>query len=132
MRGKRALVGVLVIVVALVVIRGIMIIGSPDEERTRRLDSRRVADLELIVQFVDVYFSRHKQVPSSLEELADEPGLANIARDPVTARPYDYRKVDATSYELCGTFDRQSETGRVEGIWAHGIGRQCFTRTVKP
>ena len=35
MSGKRALVGILVIVVAIVVARGIMIIGSPSEERTR-------------------------------------------------------------------------------------------------
>ena len=132
MFSKRTLVVVLVIVVALVVIRGIMIIGSPGEERTRRMDSRRVDDLQRISQSVEVYHSRHQEVPGSLEELAKEPGLANVPRDPMTDQPYDYRRVAATSYELCGVFDRESRDAGVEGFWAHGVGRQCFTRNIKP
>jgi hypothetical protein len=132
MSGKRALVGVLVLVVALVVIRGIMIIGSPSEERTRRIDSRRVSDLQRISQSVEIYHSRHQEVPSSLDALMKEPGLANVPADPVTNEPYGYRAVDMTSYELCSTFDGDSNDSRAEGIWAHSAGRQCFTRTIKP
>ena len=63
MSGKRALVSILVIVVAIVVVRGIMIIGSPSEERTRRIDSRRANDLQLISRSVEIYHTRHRQVP---------------------------------------------------------------------
>ena len=131
MSGKRALVGVLVVVVTIVVVRGIMIIGSPSEERTRRIDSRRVNDLQRISRSVEIYHTRHRQVPASLEELAREPGLANVARDPVTRQPYGYRASNATSYELCGTFDRETADSRIEGIWAHGAGRQCFMLNIK-
>jgi len=130
--GRRTLVIVLVIVVALVVIRGIMIIGSPSEERTRRMDSRRINDLQGVSRSIAVYHTRHQQVPASLEELAREPGFANVARDPVTDRPYGYRMVDANSYQLCGTFDRETADDRAEDFWAHGVGEQCFTLNIKP
>jgi hypothetical protein len=129
--GKRTLVIVLVIVVALVVIRGIMIIGSPGEERTRRMDSRRIDDLQRISRSIGVYHTRHQQVPASLEELAREPGFANVARYPVTNQPYGYRMVDASSYQLCGTFDRDTADSRGEDFWAHGVGQQCFTLNPK-
>jgi hypothetical protein len=130
--GRRTLVIVLVIVVALVVIRGIMIIGSPSEERTRRMDSRRINDLQGVSRSIGVYHTRHQQVPVSLEELAREPGFASVARDPVTDRPYGYRMVDANSYQLCGTFDRETADNRAEDFWAHGVGEQCFTLNIKP
>ena len=127
MSGKRALVGILVIVVAIVVVGGIMIIGSPSDERTRRIDSRRVNDLQRISRSIGVYHTRHRQVPASLEELAREPGFANVARDPVTDRPYGYRMFNANSYQLCGTFGRETADSRARDFWAHGVGEQCFT-----
>ena len=132
MSGKRALVGSLVLVVAIVVVRGIMIIGSPSEERTRRIDSRRVNDLQRISRSIGVYHTRHREVPASLEELAREPGLANVARDPVTDRPYGYRRFNANSYQLCGTFDRETADNLAQDFWAHGAGEQCFTLNIKP
>ena len=83
MTGKRALAIVLVIVVGAAVTAGIVIIGSPAEERTRRLDTRRVEDLQRISGAVEVYHQRHQRVPLSLEELSKEPGLSAVARDPV-------------------------------------------------
>jgi hypothetical protein len=133
MLGKRALIAVLVSVVALVVVTGIMIIGPPSEERVRRIDARRVDDLQRIARSVEAHYSSHKQLPSSLEELAAEANLALLVpRDPVTAQSYGYRKINETSYELCGMFDRKSEESRFEELWVHGEGKQCFTRTIKP
>lgn len=131
MSGKRTLVVVLVIVVALVVIRGIMVIGSPSEERTRRMDSRRIIDLQGISRSIGVYYTRHQRVPASLEELAREPGFANVARDPVTDQPYGYRMITAMSYELCGTFDRETADNRAADFWAHGVGQHCFTLNLR-
>jgi hypothetical protein len=130
--GKRALVAVLMIVVAAAVTTGIVIIGSPSEERTRRLDARRVEDLQRISGAVEVYHTRHGRVPSSLEELSKEPGLSAIPRDPVTGQPYAYRSSAATTYELCGVFDRETANGRGSAdFWSHGVGRQCFMPEVK-
>jgi hypothetical protein len=130
--GKRALAIVLVIVVGAAITVGIVIIGSPAEERTRRLDTRRVDDLQRISGAVEVYHQRHQRVPLSLEELSKEPGLSAVARDPVTAQPYGYRMLNANSYELCGTFDRETADLRPANFWSHGSGTQCFTLDVKP
>ena len=131
MSGKRALVGVLVVVVALVVITGIMIIGSPGEERTRRMDSRRVEDLQAISRAVVVYHQRHQELPATLSELAQEPGLSAVARDPVTNQAYGYRVRDANAYELCATFDRDVSEVRSGDFWSHGMGSQCFKLEIK-
>jgi len=131
MSGKRALVAVLVVVVTLVVITGIMIIGSPQEARTRRMDSRRVEDLQAISQAVVVYHQRHQSLPATLDELAQEPGLSVIARDPLTDQAYGYRTRDANAYELCATFDRDVSDVRSGDFWSHGMGSQCFTLKIK-
>ncbi|HVQ15215.1 MAG TPA: hypothetical protein VMS40_16550 [Vicinamibacterales bacterium] len=131
MSGKRGLVGVLVFVVALVVIGGIRIIGPPSEERTRRMDSRRLQDLQAISRAVVVYHQRHQGLPATLSELAREPGLSAIARDPVTDQAYGYRVRDAHAYEVCATFDRDVSDVRSGDFWSHGAGSQCFTLEVK-
>jgi hypothetical protein len=130
--GKRALATVLVIVVGAAVTAGIVIIGSPGEERTRRLDARRVDDLQRISSAVEVYHQRHQGVPASLEELSKEPGLSTIPRDPVSGLPYGYRTFNANSYELCGVFDRETADIRAVSFWTHGAGTQCFTLNVRP
>jgi hypothetical protein len=130
--GKRALVAVLVLLVVLAVTWGVILIGSPGEERTRRLDARRVEDLQGISRAVEVYHARHQSTPASLEELSSEPGLSTIPRDPVTGQPYAYRRFNANSYELCGTFDRETGDTRAATLWSHGVGAQCFTLNIKP
>jgi hypothetical protein len=130
MSAKRLLAAVLTIVVAAAVVTGIVIIGSPMDERTRRLDTRRVLDLQQISQAVRVYHMRHQRTPASLDELSREPGLAIVPRDPVSGQPYRYSSVDSESYELCGTFDRDSDA-RTPGFWSHGAGTQCFALNVK-
>jgi hypothetical protein len=71
-------------------------------------------------------------VPVSLDELSKEPGLSDVARDPVNGQPYGYRTFNANSYELCGTFDRETADVRAADFWSHGSGTQCFTLNVKP
>jgi hypothetical protein len=130
--GKRTLAIVLVLVVAAAVTTGIVIIGSPGEERTRRLDARRVEDLQAISAAIAVYHKRHQRVPMSLEELSMEPGLSSVPRDPVTGESYAYRTFNANSYELCSTFERETADARAADFWSHGAGTQCFTQDIKP
>jgi hypothetical protein len=129
--GKRTLAIVLVLVVAAAVTTGIVIIGSPGEERTRRLDDRRVEDLQRISSAIEVYHKRHSGVPGSLDELSKEPGLSLVPRDPVTGQAYGYRTFNANSYELCGAFDRDTADMRAADFWSHGTGTQCFTLNIK-
>lgn len=123
---RQALAGVVVVVVGAAIAAGIFLLGAPSEERARRLDERRIADLQAMSSSVRLYHKKYERLPASREEAAGEPGVILETRDPVTDEPYAYRVVDSTTYELCATFDRPS-ADRVAGFWSHGAGRQCFT-----
>jgi hypothetical protein len=72
----RAVIAIsLVVAVLTVVIVGVTLLDSPAQERLRRLDERRVDDLRNIVRKLDIYWTRERTLPSSLEELAHEPGV---------------------------------------------------------
>ena len=96
------------------VVVGLVALGSPAEERERRIDDRRVADLHGIAAAVDLYRSRHSRLPASLDELAAEPGSRIGTRDPASSESYGYEALDSVRYELCATFDRESRAMRGE------------------
>ena len=123
--------GLVTVVVIAAVAMGIFLIGSPAEERVRRLDERRVQDLANIARAVDLYWTRHASLPPSLEELLKEPGGNVRSTDPSTSDLYEYRPLETQAYELCARFEHDSQqaggpTG--DGFWSHGTGRQCFRR----
>lgn len=101
--------GAAVTAVAAAVVAGLVVLGSPAGERERRIDDRRVADLHAIAAAAELYRSRHSRLPASLDELAAEPGMRINARDPATAEVYGYRVLDSVRYEVCATFDRESD-----------------------
>lgn len=116
-------------VVVTAVVAGLVVLGSPAEERARRLDRRRVADLRGIAAATDLYRTRHERLPASLDELTAEPGVRIRPRDPGGAGFYDYRTLDSLRYEVCADFEGESEGVpglAAGGFWAHGVGRQCF------
>ncbi|MBT8400256.1 MAG: hypothetical protein KJO98_07255 [Rhodothermia bacterium] len=116
-----------VTVVAAAVIAGLVLIGSPGEERLRRLDARRVADLRTIVNSIEDYWRRHDRLPTDLTDFATEPDLSPHTRDPETDNPYEYRALDSTSYELCSVFNLPAVRSRTDAdFWFHADGRQCF------
>jgi hypothetical protein len=122
-----------VVVVAAVAI-GMFLLGSPAEERLRRLDERRVRDLGGIGRAVDLYWTRYGRLPSSLEELAREPGGNVSSHDPSTNAIYEYRALQAEMYELCAQFERDSPqpTQAIgDDFWSHRDGRQCFRRDAR-
>jgi hypothetical protein len=111
------------------VVAGLFIIGSPMEERARRIDDRRVADLQGIAAATDLYWTRHSRLPASLDDLTAEPGVRIRTGDPTSSEIYGYQSVDSTHYEMCATFERESgeiSSDPASNLWAHGSGRQCF------
>ena len=106
---RSIVLGAAVTAVAAAVVAGLVILGSPAEERERRIDDRRVAELHAIAAAADLYRSRHSRLPESLEELAAEPGMRINTRDPATAEVYGYQVLDSARYEVCATFDRESD-----------------------
>ena len=124
--------GLLVIVASAAIVAGIVVIGSPSEERTRRLDRRRVDDLAVMASAVDLFWTRHSKLPASLEELRSEPGTREPA-DPVTGAPYEYRVSGDRSFELCARFEGEStgDPAARSGFWSHGAGLHCFRREAR-
>ena len=114
------------------VVAGLFVLGSPTEERARRIDNRRVADLQGIVAATDLYWTRHSRLPASLDDLTAEPGVRINTGDPASLEIYGYQLLDNAQYEVCASFERESgETSRnpagaAGNLWAHASGRQCF------
>jgi hypothetical protein len=128
--------GVAVLLVAGAIAGGLFVLGSPAEQRVRRLDTRRVTDLAQLRDAIDVHWTTHGRLPGAIEELRARqgPSLSTYDRDPVTGRPYEYRALTEETFELCGTFERASDDeGRVvmpsgvQGHWPHPAGRHCVT-----
>ena len=63
------MLGAWVAVVIAAVVAGVFVLGSPADERARRLDRRRVEDLQGIAAATDLYWTRHSRLPASLDEL---------------------------------------------------------------
>lgn len=122
-------------VVTAAVIAAIIILGSPTEQRQRKLDGVRVQDLTSIGVSVNAYFRRHKELPTDLDALAKEPGYRIARGDPDTGKPYGYQILGVASYRLCADFTTDSATDASDSYtqitnvtWAHGRGHQCFDR----
>ncbi len=101
--------------------------GRPSEERSRRLDARRLQELRDISYATNLYLDRHKRLPASLTELAAQGGSGIRLQDP-EGRLYAYKVTGERTYELCADFDRDSsEQPEMTGdFWSHGPGRQCY------
>jgi hypothetical protein len=134
-RGTQLLVGFVIGLVALAVITGLVVMGSPGEARARRLDERRVADLRGITRATDLYRSRHDRLPGSLQELARDPEVSVHVRDPATGESYEYQVKGPKTYAVCARFERadpDSSHQELESVpedgWRHAAGRQCFQR----
>ncbi len=115
------------------IITGVILVGSPSEGRLQRFDSTRIGDLRAIVVAVDSHWERNERLPTSLDELGEDPRTQVNTLDPGSAQSYEYRALDEERYELCATFDLESPTPTRPSsadFWRHGAGRQCFELTV--
>ncbi len=120
---QRAVAFFTILIVILLVAAALMVLGPPDRARSEALDRQRVADLRHIEQDVrDDYATAKHPLPDR---------LSTSKHDPVTGAPYEYRRLDATRYELCASYARpSSRTGDRpldDGpFWRHGAGRTCY------
>ncbi len=125
-----------------VVVLSFVIFGSPFKQRQLRIDTERIGSLSWIQQEVINYWTNSKKLPTELAQLENDITGFRVPRDNVTNLPFEYRKIDEKSFELCGVFDLPSEGLDVysvpyyavypqgENYWKHEAGRQCFTRKV--
>jgi predicted acylesterase/phospholipase RssA len=115
------------------VVAGLFALGSPREQRARRLDERRLDHLREIAATVDLHWTRDGRLISSLEEVHSELQLSGD-RDPESGEPYAYEPLGEDRYRLCATFSRATpaESAATRGdFWRHGAGRHCFELEAK-
>jgi type II secretory pathway pseudopilin PulG len=135
--GVRILVTGVSLAVLAAVVAAIIVMGSPTQQRQRRLDERRVQDLSTIATTIGIYASAHEALPPDLSVLGKEPGPRRAPKDPETGAPYEYIVLGTESYQLCAVFvtpSADADTARPyqeRDGWTHGAGRQCFERKQK-
>jgi len=123
-----------------VLIAGLFAVGTPGEERLRKLDQVRLDDLIQIQSEISAYVRDHGTLPASLDVVAELP-TSGVRRNhaPVTGAPYGYRILDPTTYELSAVFATADSTGhgqtqysREPEFWRHPAGRHAYTITIPP
>ena len=130
-------------VVAAAVVAGFFIVGSPQEERLRQFDDRRVSDLQTVQSQIIYYWQRKVALPPNLDALDDDISGFRHSHDPETGAEYEYRVTGPESFQLCAVFSRPSsgDAARVAmpfpangissmEIWQHGEGKVCFDRKI--
>jgi len=134
--------------VLVAIVTGFWVVGSPAEQRAKRLDDQRVNDLQSISSAIEQYYNlngRH-QLPPTLAALRTEPNMyVSSMTDPKTGQEYPYYPTVGGAYQLCATFETDT-TGEASGtkpvpmrpvsgsnvpsIWIHGTGITCSDYSV--
>ena len=114
------------VLVAAVIAVGLMLGGSPAEQRRLRFDERRVDDLRVIARAVRVHWNRFGSLPGSLSILADGQNLDRVPVDPSSRQAYAYAVTGETGYRLCADFAKRSVNPPPQEFWVHGAGHHCF------
>lgn len=130
----RLLVGCVILTVLGAVVAAMVVLGSPAEQRQRRLDERRVQDLSTIATTVTMYVSTHHALPVDMATLETEVGFGHQPVDPGSGSAYEYVPLGPETYQLCAVFAMPSSDANARPTfgqqgWSHDAGRQCFTRS---
>lgn len=145
----------IIAVVAVSIIAGFFILGTPQAERMRRFDDTRVGDLQNLQYQIIGYWQNKGKLPESLDALVDQTQGTRPPVDPETAAAYEYKIIrdKKLTFELCANFSTENVSAGsenpidvtrpapvygpkggepVEWNWQHKIGQTCFERTIDP
>jgi len=129
MRTQRIAAWAGTVVVAVAVIAGLVVIGTPGEQRLVRLDLARVADLRSLSMMANLEWNKRHELPARAEELVDGQSMTRLPLDPESHQPYEYRVTEAERFEVCATFSRRSRAEDDNDFWFHEAGHRCFQFT---
>ncbi len=144
-------------VIAISVVAGFFIAGSPQNQRLIRLDEQRISDLQLIQSQIINYWQKKESLPSKLDDLVDPISGFVLPRDPETGSEYEYKQLGGLKFQLCGVFSTVSDENAYNqtapraqpapvagmndkaaayqqelNVWWHSQGRTCFERPIDP
>lgn len=128
-------------VVALSLVGGFIVIGSPATARKLGYDNTRIYSLQDIQSQIVYFYQRKALLPQTLNEIVDPISGVQIPKDPVTGQAFEYSIKGDLSFELCATFDLPSQGSQnviapgmkdvgVDSNWKHEAGHTCFTRNI--
>lgn len=134
--------GAVICSVAAAVIYGMILVGSPAEQRQLQFDQQRTSDLQQIASAIQMYWDQQKKLPQGFDDLKQQQfAYIQSVQDPETRAPYEYRALGEKTYELCAVFATDSARYEMKTKtpvpfsaeqWNHAKGRACFTREVQP
>lgn len=142
----KILAAVLIVVVIISIVIGVMLIGTPVDQRNRRFDDTRIQALQNLQSQIVNYWTQKQTLPEALGKLEDSISGFVVPTDPESKLAYDYKAVDSLSFELCATFKTNSQdflptdkgvkmTSPYDSFqqnWNHQAEKTCFTRTIDP
>lgn len=142
--GVRIFIGVISLLVVTATIIGLVIAGSPSMERARRLDERRVSDLQQMSYSMDQFWNNEKRLPNTIDELRGNRDVyVQGVLDPETGIPYEYNVKGDKAYELCANFQTSSTASNPKlpepyyatrggnDFWSHPDGRYCYAVDIR-
>ncbi len=136
-----------IVAVAVSIVGGFFIVGSPALERAYRFDDERVSDLQNIQEQVVNFWQAKQKLPQNLSELKNSITGFIPPKDPENQAEYIYEKTGNLNFKLCANFSKPSRGGENSRImtksaypagpygtenWDHDQGRVCFERTIDP
>lgn len=132
-------------VLALSIIGGFFIVGSPAQQRKIRFDEQRIMDLQNIQSQVESFFASQKTLPKTLTDLEGTGFGFIVPRDPETNAPYTYTTSATKGFRLCAVFTTTLDAtnpatrgstqvavpyGAATPNFSHKAERTCFDFTI--
>ncbi len=129
-------IALIVLVIAGFAVVAFTVIGSPAQQRLRRIDNHRVEDLSQLQNQIVNYWQKEGALPEQLASLEEE-YFRELPKDPLTDELYEYKPLGRLEFQLCATFALPSEENREYYGYPHYLakgdnfshegGDQCFT-----
>lgn len=126
------------------IVAGFFIMGTPGEVRLVRFDAEKVSNLQSIQYQIVNYYQQKGAVPAQLSDIEDPLSGWILPKDP-QGEEYRYQKKGELSFSLCATFNTESRIPQSSARpatpygapmpdenWEHGVGEECFDRTIDP
>jgi len=144
-RATQGITTVVVVVVLGSIIAGFFIVGTPGQQRNKRLDVQRVQHLQQMQSQIINYWQQKDVLPADLTTLQDPFTGFILPHDPITNDLYEYIVTGDLSFELCAVFETVGDSKDMSLVnryefpyemmgqnWDHSAGHVCFERTIDP
>ncbi len=141
-KGLMAFISLVVLFVFATIVIGFVLIGSPVQQRLKRLDDQRSNALNAIDSELITYWNQQQDLPDSLAEIEERIYDKNLVKDPETKEYYTYTKISKDAFKLCANFALENTNerpylntkyeyiNRSGTYYEHAAGTDCYDITL--